>query len=165
MNRLTVFLGMLLLVSAPAWGTGRPCPTDRGACFIDLPQGPGFAIFTEEEFLQFSIDGLHDFVRWNLTEEGFVHIAESEAEIVYCPFPLWEPNPDPDLCVVGRGHVSMTGRPADFFGLCPGQASMKGTGIRLSDGTAFMLSGRFLVTKNHGECVFRKVSIKHHEIE
>jgi hypothetical protein len=122
MNRLIVFLGMLLLVSAPAWGTGRPCPTDRGACFIDLPQGPGFAIFTEEEFLQFSIDGLHDFVRWNLTEEGFVHIAESEAEIVYCPFPLWEPNPDPDLCVVGRGHVSMTGRPADFFGLCPGQA-------------------------------------------
>jgi hypothetical protein len=72
MNRLIVFLGMLLLVSAPAWGTGRPCPTDRGACFIDLPQGPGFAIFTEEEFLQFSIDGLHDFVRWNLTEEGFL---------------------------------------------------------------------------------------------
>jgi hypothetical protein len=166
MNRLFVFVGMLLLVSAPAWGTGQPCPTDRGACFIELSEGFGFSIFTEEEFLQFVIDDLNnDFIRVDPTEERFLHIAESDAEIMYCPFPWWQSEPDWDLCIVGRGHVSATGRPNDVFGLCPGEVRISGTGIRLSDGTAFRLSGRFLVTKNHGECVIRKVSIKHREIE
>jgi hypothetical protein len=166
MKRLIVFVGMLLLVSAPAWGSGLLCPTDQGACFFELQEGFGFSIFTEEEFIQFEIvDSNNDFIRVDPIAESFVHIAESDAEIMYCPFPWWQEDPPWNLCVVGRGHVSANGRPADFTGLCPGEVSISGTGDRILDDTAFLLSGRFLVTENRQECVVRKVSITAQELD